>query len=759
MTVMDQRIELSGARRLLGRLRDVMAGAATAQEQLDQVVQIIAADMEAEVCSTYVVRAGDILELCATEGLFPEAVHRTRLRLGEGLVGNIAATARPLALSDAQSHPDFAYRPETGEEVYHSLMGVPILRQGRVTGVLVVQNRDPRDYADEEIEALQTVAMVLAELVAGGGIVSPSEQHRTDGNATLPHRIDGVRLNSGLAIGTAVLHQPSIVIRQVVADNPELELDRLNRATTEMHRALDDLFAASDLGDGGEHHDILDTYRMFAEDRGWLGRIREAIRSGLTAEAAAQKVRDDTRARMSQITDPYIRERLADLEDLANRLQHHLSGEAVTAASVDLPEDVVLVARSMGPAELLDYERGKIRALVLEEGSPTSHVAIVARALDIPVVGRVKGALLNIEPGDQIVVDGDNAQILIRPGEDIQQTIEQSLAERSNRRLHYQALRDLPATTLDGVTVALHMNAGLLIDLPELAATGADGIGLYRTELPFMVRSAFPSVAEQADLYRRVIDQAAGRPVVFRTLDIGGDKVLPYLPDMAEENPAMGWRAIRIALDRPAMLRQQLRALILAADGRPISVMFPMVAEAAEFMAARAILEVEAERARRCGLKLPERFAIGIMLEVPALVWQLPVLCGQADFISVGSNDLLQFLFAKDRGNARLADRYDTLAPAALRCLGEIVRATSAAGVPLSICGEMAGGPLEAMALIGLGFRCLSMSPSSIGPVKAMVRSLRLGPLRQYLAGQFDRPDHSLREKLREFARDHGVSL
>ena len=649
---MDQRMGLSGARRLLGRLRDVMAGAGSAQNRLDQVVQIIAADMEAEVCSAYLMRAGDILELCATQGLFPESVHRTRLRVGEGLVGVIAATARPLALSDAQSHPDFAYRPETGEEIYHSLMGVPILREGRVSGVLVVQNREPRLYTDEEIEALETVAMVLAELVAGGELVPRTELHPTDGIATLPHRLDGVRLNTGLAIGTAVLHEPSIIIRQVVADNPELELDRLAHAIEEMHGAIDRLFATSDLGDGGEHNDILETYRMFAEDRGWLGRIREAIESGLTAEAAVQKVRDDTRARMKQITDPYIRERLADLEDLANRLQHHLSGEAETAIKADLPEDVVLIARSMGPAELLDYDRTRLRALVLEEGSPTSHVAIVARALDIPVVGRVKGALGNIEPGDLIVVDGDNAQIMIRPGEDVQQAIELSLIERRRRRARYQTLRDLPATTLDGVTVELQINAGLLLDLPELDATGADGIGLYRTEIPFMVRNSFPSVEEQVDLYRRVLDQAGGKPVVFRTLDIGGDKLLPYLPESEEENPAMGWRAIRIALDRPALLRQQLRALISAANGRPISIMFPMVAELAEFDAARRILAIEVRRAMARGITLPSELLVGAMLEVPALIWQLDMLCRRADFVSVGSNDLMQFLFAKDRGNA-----------------------------------------------------------------------------------------------------------
>jgi phosphotransferase system enzyme I (PtsP) len=440
-------------------------------------------------------------------------------------------------------------------------------------------------------------------------------------------------------------------------------------------------------------------------------------------------------------------------------LQHHLSGDVGTVAPAALPDDVVLIARSMGPAELLDYDRTRLRALVLEEGTPTSHVAVVARALDIPVVGRVKDALETIQAGDLIIVDGDNAQIMIRPGEDVQQTIEQRLGERRTRRARYHALRDLPATTLDGVTVSLQMNAGLLIDLPELTLTGADGIGLYRTELPFMVRHSFPSVEEQAALYRRVLDQAVGKPVVFRTLDIGGDKLLPYLPEMVEENPAMGWRAIRIALDRPAMLRQQLRALIAAADGRAISIMFPMVAEIAEFDAACGILALEKRRAVARGVPLPARLSVGAVLEVPALIWQLPLLCGRADFVSVGSNDLMQFLFAKDRGNARLADRYDVLSPPALACLAEIVRVTGAAKVPLGLCGEMAGNTLEAMTLIGLGFRTLSMSPSSIGPVKAMVRSLKLGPLRHYLVAQSMQPDRSLREKLRGFALDHMVAL
>jgi phosphotransferase system enzyme I (PtsP) len=756
---MDQGGASTGSRRLLRRLRDVMAGSGAAEERLDTIVRIIAADMVAEVCSAYIMRAGEVLELFATEGLRQEAVHRTRLRVGEGLVGSIAATARPLALADAQSHPDFAYRPETGEEIYHSLMGVPILRGGKVLGVLVVQNRTQRHYTEDEIEALQTIAMVLAELVASGELVARAELAPSDGIAVLPVRLEGIRLNNGLAVGAAVLRETRIAIRQVVAEDPEAELERLRIAVTAMQASLEDLFAASDVAAGGEHREILEAYRMFAADRGWLQRMREAVRSGLTAEAAVQKVQDDNRARMHQITDLYLRDRLADLEDLANRLLQHLTGRRPTPAPSELPDEFVLVARTMGPAELLDYDRRRLKGVVLEEGSPTSHVAIVARALDIPVVGRVRDALNKIEAGDILVADGDNAQVFVRPGEDILQAVETNLRVRSEQKARYAAIRDAPSETLDGVAVALYINAGLLLDLPHLDETGAAGIGLYRTEIPFMVHETFPDVAEQTALYRRVLDYAGERPVAFRTLDIGGDKILPYMAEEQEENPAMGWRAIRIALDRPAMLRQQLRALIHAANGRCLKIMFPLIAEMAEFEAARAVLEVELRRAASRGIPPPQPLEVGVMLEVPALLWQLPVLLGAVDFISVGSNDLMQFVFAADRGNPKLASRYDPLSPAMLSLFRELVVACREKQVPLSLCGEMAANPLDAMALAGLGFRTLSMPPSAIGPVKTMLRSLSLKRLEEFLVAVGPTGEHSLRSKLSAFARDHGVVI
>lgn len=742
---------------LLKRLRDTMARGVSSEETLGEVVRMVANEMVAEVCSVYLLRAGEVLELFATQGLNPDAVHRTRLRVGEGLVGDIAAHGRPLALDDAQSHPQFAYRPETGEEIYHSLAGVPIVRSGRVLGVLVVQNRTQRQYDEEEIETLQTIAMVLAEMVSAGHFVSPNEVQQVDGIGLLPLRIDGVQLTPGVAIGRAVLHEPRIMIQRVVAEDVTQEARRFQEALGAVRDDVDRLLEAEDM-QSGEHREILETFRMFVDDRGWRERVREAIDTGLTAEAAVQRAFDDVRTRLGQSTDPYIRERLSDLQDLTNRLLLRLTGRSA-AESTGQPDDMIVIARDMGPAELLDYDRARLRGLVLEEGSALSHVAIVARALDIPVVGRAPDVLSRIEPGDPIVVDGDNAQVLVRPAEDILQSVYVAIDARAERQRKYAALRESPPVTRDQARIGLHLNAGLLIDVQHLDDTAADGIGLYRTEIPFMVRSEFPDVDAQAWLYGRVLDVADGRPVTFRTLDVGGDKVLPYVGAFGDDNPAMGWRAIRIGLDRPAMLRRQLRALIQAANGRPLSIMFPMIAEVSELLRARALLDLELERARRRGQAAPGRLRVGVMFEVPALAWQLDSLLPHIDFISVGTNDLLQFLFAADRGNSRLAGRYDSLSPALLRLLHFVVEKARPAGVDLTVCGEMAGRPVEALALLAVGVRTLSMSPGAIGPVKAMIRSLDLAEATGFVRSALAQPDRPLRETLRLFAADHAIEI
>ncbi|MEQ8666664.1 MAG: phosphoenolpyruvate--protein phosphotransferase [Rhodospirillales bacterium] len=746
------------SRRLLSKIRAIMAGTGGGQQRLDQVVRIIAAEMVAEVCSVYLRIDGDVLELYATEGLKAEAVHKTHLDIGEGLVGDIAAHARPLALADAQSHPKFAYRPETGEEIFHSLMGVPVIRAGRVRGVIVVQNKTQRHYSEEEIESLETIAMVMAEMIAGGEFGGGARPGSIDASSTQPMRFEGLGLNGGLGMGEAVLHRSRVTIEQMVSDDPKTERSRLDTAYAEMHGALDNLMNGASLSEDGEHREILEAYRMIASDAGWMTRIGEAIDTGLTAEAAVEKVQNDLRARMSQVNDPYLRERVHDIEDLGDRLLRHLVGEASVNLD-ELPEDIVLVARNLGPAQLFDYGPERLRALVLEEGSPTSHAAIVARALEIPVVANVEGALDEINRGDPVIVDGESARVYVRPGEDIRKTFLEAAQQKTALVKSHQALRDKPAVSVDGVDVSLMINAGLIFDMHRLDEVGADGVGLYRTEVPFMVRPRLPGLDEQYDIYKEVLAAAGDKQVVFRTLDVGGDKALPYWSPGKEENPALGWRSIRISLDRPAVFRRQLRALIRASAGRPLDVMFPMIANVEEFVSARGLLDAELRRHAETGSDGPTVVRAGCMLEVPGLVFQLPALLRHVDFLSVGSNDLMQFLFASDRGNTRLLGRYDTLSPAMIRVLRQVVGDCAAADKSVSLCGEMAGNPLDALILVGIGFRTISMTPARLPAVKAMIRSLDVGALRAFIDGLIESDAASVRDEVRAYAEANGISL
>lgn len=747
-------------RRLLSRLRDVMAASDDAQRRLDKIVQVIAAEMGADVCSVYILRAGEVLELFATIGLNPNAVRNTRLRVGEGLVGDIAAHAKPLALSNARTHPNFVYRPETGEDPFSSLAGVPVVRGSRIRGVLVIQHKDQVEYSEEQVELLQTVAMVVAELVVAGDLIAGDELGAGSNPTAVPTRLEGEGFNAGMGQGLAVLHNPQVTVREIVSEDPALELRRLDEAVERMHAALEDLLEISRASSNQEEHDIIETYTMFARDRGWLGRIREAVRNGLTAEAAVQQVQDDTRVRIGQAADSYLRDRLHDFEDLTNRLLQHLAGRQTNSGNATMPDDIVLVARAMGPADLLDYDRAKLRALVLEEGTTSTHVAIVARALNIPVVGQCREALNKIEPLDPLIVDGDQGIVYVRPGDDIIEIFARARAASAERQSAYRGLRELPSVTLDGVKISLFINAGLLMELPALVDSGAAGIGLYRTELPFMVRSAYPDVQAQTELYRAVLSAAGERPVIFRTLDTGGDKRLPYFTqDEHEANPTLGWRAIRVGLDRPAMLRRQLRALIAAASGKELSVMFPLITEAEEFRAARKLFLMEWKRAEKAGATMPLNRRLGMMLEVPSVLWQLDQLLPLVDFISIGSNDLMQYMFAADRDNPRISHRYDPLSPAFLRALKSVVDRCDQAGKPVSVCGEMAGRPLEAMALLGLGFRHLSAAPSSIGPLQMLVRSLEINAVSAFMNDLLRRSEPSLRDPLRSFALDHGAEL
>jgi len=746
---------------LLKRLRELMAEPLEPQERLDRIVREIAQQMVAEVCSLYVLRSDSVLELYATEGLNPGSVHLAQLRLGQGLVGTIASSARALNLTDAQQHPAFAYLPETGEEIYKSFLGVPVLRAGRTLGVLVVQNKTMRSYREDEIEALETTAMVIAEMIATGDLQRLTRPG-LELDLTKPASFTGLSFNEGVGLGHVVLHEPRVVVTNLFNEDSEEELGRLGISLGSLRLSIDDMLSRRDVAFEGEHRAVLEAYRMFAHDRGWVRRLEEAVRNGLTAEAAVEKVQSDMRARMQHMTDPYLRDRMSDFDDLANRLLRQLVGRSSESMSEAMPRDAVIVARSMGAAELLDYPRDRLRGLVLEDGAVTSHVVIVARAMGIPVAGQVKGAVSMAENGDAIIVDGEEGQVHLRPQPDVEAAFAEKVRFRARRQELYRELRDRPSVSRDGVHVDLLMNAGLAVDLPQLADSGAAGIGLFRTELQFMVAATFPRAEAQERLYRDVLDAAKNKPVTFRTIDIGGDKVLPYFKGAVnEDNPALGWRAIRLTLDRPGLLRTQMRALLKAAGGRELRLMLPMVTEIDEILRAKELLDREVQHLSRFAHHLPERLKLGAMLEVPSLLWQLDELMAAVDFVSVGSNDLFQFITATDRGSALLSDRFDPLSPPFLRALKQVVDAGNRAKTPVTLCGELASRPISAMALIGLGFRSISMSPAAIGPVKAMLCELPLTQLETCLSGLLARPNagRSLRPDLQAFAAQHGVPL
>ena len=741
----------SESRKLLRRLRDTLADDGAGQERLDRITHLIADSMRTEVCSIYLFRDSETLELCATEGLNAEAVHQTRMRIGEGLVGRVARSARAINSADAPSEPGFRYMAETGEEIYSSFLGVPVQRLGENLGVLVVQSKEAREYTPDEVYALEVVAMVLAEMSElgafvgeGAALAAPHQQ---------PKLFRGGIGQEGVAEGNVYLHEPRVVVTNPVADDPDAELKRLQDAVDELRTSVDGILAGIDKGDK-DQRDVLETYRMFANSRSWLRSMEDSIASGLSAEAAVEKEQTAARVRMSRVPDAYLRERLHDLDDLSNRLLRILTGQG-RETGAEMPENPILIARNIGPAELLDYGRD-LKGIVLEQGSVGSHAAIVARALAIPLVINARRITTEALNGDSILVDGEQGVVHLRPEESVASAFRDKIAMQAQAQERYVSLRDKPATTLCGTTIALHMNAGLMADLPSLENSGAEGVGLFRTELQFLIRNKVPRRGELAVLYSRVMDAADGKRVAFRTLDIGSDKVLPYMKPQDEPNPAMGWRAIRVGLDKPGVMKMQLQALIRAANGRPLTVMFPFIAQFDEFRTARDYLLQQIERERGLGQKLPETLEIGAMLETPSLAFAPQQFFDMTDFISIGGNDLKQFFFAADRENERVRKRYDTLNVSFLTFLQRIVERCEASDTPVSYCGEDAGRPIEAACFAAMGLRSLSMRPASVGPVKHLLRRVNLTELRDVIEEAAARGEQSVRGSVTEYLAKDG---
>lgn len=741
---MAERFETE-SRKLLGRLRDAMAGDDTGQMRLDKITHLIATSIGSEVCSIYLFRDEDTLELCATEGLNTEAVHQTRMRLGEGLVGKVARRRKVVNTANAPQEPGFRFMPETGEEIFSSFLGVPILRLGETLGVLVVQSKQSREFSTDEIYALEVVAMVLAEMAELGAFIGEGSAMKA--RHSQPTMLRGTVGQEGVAEGHIWLHEPRVVVTNPVADDPKREIERLNEAVEEMRSAVDKMLVTAVVDK--EQAEILEAYRMFANSKGWMRRMEEDINSGLSAEAAVEKEQSLARARMGQATDSYLRDRLSDLDDLSNRLLRILTGQGADTGA-EMPENPILVARNIGPAELLDYGR-KLKGVILEQGSVGSHAAIVARALAIPLIVHVERATLEALNGDHVMVDGEQGIMHLRPDEIVVNAFRDKMAMQAAANERYASIRKKKARTLCGTTVGMHMNAGLMADLPSLQGSGAEGVGLFRTELQFLIRNKMPKRSELSAFYARVLEAADTKRVVFRTLDIGSDKVLPYMKPNDEPNPALGWRAIRVGLDKPGVLRMQLQALIRAANGRQLTVMFPFVAQYEEYTQAKAEMEKAMDRERRLGHALPSKVDIGAMLETPSLAFAPLKFFEEVGFLSIGGNDLKQFFFAADRENERVRRRYDTLNVSFLSFIERVVERCAQTDTPLSFCGEDAGRPIEALCLASIGLRDLSMRPSSIGPVKSLLRRSNLTEVRKVIMDARHRGDMNVRPAILEY--------
>ena len=738
------------SRVLLKRLRDSLAEPGKGQARLDRIVKLIASSMSAEVCSIYLKKDIKTLELFATEGLRAGAVHFTKLKIGQGLVGKIAHTATPINTSNAPETKGFQFMPETGEEIFPSFLGVPVQRLGEVLGVLIVQNSFSRIYNDDEVYGLEIVAMVIAEMTELGEF---TESNGTEITAQHNHArtFEGIIGNEGIAVGKVFLHDPMIKIANPIADNPKAEKAKLSIAFKKLQTEAKKMSATNLQNKTAEYLEVFESYQMFTRDKGWRKRMEASIEGGLSAPVAVEKEQSEIRSRMSRLADPYIRDRLYDLDDISNRLIRILTK---TDAKIDKGKvkKAILVARNIGPGELLDYG-ANISGVILEEGSVGSHATIVARALAIPLLIKANGIRQESRDGDLVILDANNGYSYLRPEETVRKDYVDKLASQEVAQGQYLELKNKPAKTTDGTKITLMMNAGLMIDLPFLEKSGAEGIGLYRTELQFLTQEKVPKRSEQVAFYSHILDVASGKPVNFRSLDIGSDKFLPYLKRLKEPNPALGLRAIRVTLDRSGIMRMQVQALIRGAQGRPIRILFPFVTELNEFKHARRIVLSEVEKEKKLNRIVPKEIKIGAMLETPSLAFSTDEFFQLVDFISIGGNDLKQFFFAADRENELVRARYDSLNLSYLNFLEGIVTRAKSFDTPINFCGEDAGKPHEAVAFMAIGLTNLSMRPVSIGRIKSLIRSVSLKEVRLIIKNARASGKSSVREEITDWLK------
>lgn len=740
---------------ILDKIRQISESSVNAKQKMTEISAVIAEKMSADVVLCYAKVDENYLECLAKFGV--EDFFDAQIREGDGVVGKIALEKQTLLLNDDDLCGKYAFDEALKQKKYKSFVGVPIVQWNRAIGVLGVFGGENRIYNDADAEFLKTIAMSLADVLQRLDIVEYKKQLQKLRGVSIKDKIKAISLNKGYGIGPALLHNRRQMITNIFAEDKIAELKRLKSAHEKMNADLEKNFNEAKLG-LGEHVEILETYRMFAKDKGWFQKIVNNIEAGLSAEAAVERVYEDMWNRLSSSNDAYLQERLHDLRDVSDRLMSYLSGNQ-NRQGKSADADFILVAQTMGPAELMDYDYKKIKGLVLEDGTPTMHVAIVAKALNIPVLSKVKNIFNEIQNGQKIAVDGNAGIIYLSPSAEVENNFYKKIAEKERLQKKFEELRKLPSQTKDKRKIGMYINVGLPLDFDYVKNTSCDGVGLYRTEIPFMASDNMPNVETQFAYYKNLIDVCDNKKVIFRTLDVGSDKLLPYWSYKGESNPAIGWRSIRITLDRRAILRSQVKAFLMAAKDRELDVMFPMISNYAEFVEAKETLLLEAERLKKNNQPRPKKINIGLMIEVPSVLYELDNILPEADFVSVGTNDLAQFVFACDRGNPKLLDRYDVLSAPFLQVMKNIVDKAKKYGVYCSVCGEMASNPIEALALLGLGYENLSCNGASFPKVKSMVRSVNAAEVADYVQSLLKSSRASLRSQLIAYAYDHAIEI
>ena len=708
-------------------------------ETLDSIMKVIQRESKATSVELYV-KADDVsLECVASSRVKKEY---PSVRIGEGVVGKVGSDNQTSFTSSSKQFQ----------------MATPIKRWNKNVGVLLVTHKATHEYKEEEVDSLETICMFLSEYLSSEEVSSYIKKLIKSRGVVSKDKLKGVVINSGYGLGNVIVHRRRKAVLKMFAKDKDVELQNLEKARKKMNEDLEAKFNKSD-NKSEEQIEILDAYRLIANDKGWYNRITNHINSGLTAEASVEQAYTEMWNRLSNATDSYLKERLHDLRDIADRLRLYLSGEDCNCPVADKYEDIIVVATSMGPADLMDYDYTKIRGLIIEECTPTMHVSIVAKTLNVPVISGLEGLYKEIKDGSIVAIDGASGNVMINPSATEIEKISKKIEEKKQIQKQIESIRDLKSQTKDKKRINLYINIGMDFDFDNIKKTNCDGVGLYRTEIPFMSAEEMPDINKQVECYKKLYKASDGKKVIFRSLDVGSDKLLPYWNSIDEENPAIGWRSIRITLDRRAILRKQMRAFIRASGGRELNVMFPMISNLDEFLEARETFMFAYEREKKSGAELPTKVNLGMMIEVPSVVFQLREILKYCDFISVGTNDLYQFFFACDRGNPRLDGRYDVLSASFLNLMKKIIKEANQANVMCSVCGEMASSPLDAMALIGLGFRNLSVSSASYGKVKAMIRSLSAEEIEDYLNNILSSSRRTLRPQLKSFAADHAIEI